>query len=251
MPSYVLRPLASSHPVVVAPYKPDANGVLRPDLPLDCPLRPDGGEACSMSVDHWRERKTGPRYPLMVPRCSVHGKAFTVYPPGHFPYGRRGLVRASPEGLEQADAHRDWDETVFEGAVAAARKQTWPREADGGSDWWWSTQGRLMVLALSLTGTHPDLAADLRHRIAETLRVPALLLFEQASRIRANPGFVNRGSAVVAVLDRLFGGVVRRLLVVGQLVGLWGRPLWWDGVLRPIAAYPCSGTDPPTDRTVG
>jgi len=245
MYSYVLRPVSSTRPVVVAPYEPNDDNVLQPELPLDCPDRPAGGEACSVSVDHWRARKTGPGYPLMVARCSVHGGAFTVYPPGHFPYGRRALVSCPPNGGEPAGADRDWADTVFEGAVAGAAMEAWSREAEGGSNWWWSTQGRLMDLALSLTGTDPDLAQDLRHRIAETLRVPALVLFEQANRVGADPGFAARGRAVVAVLGQLAGGVVRRLLVVGQLVGLWGRPLWWDGVLRSIAAFPTSGTDPP------
>jgi len=187
----------------------------------------------------------------MVVRCAVHEVAFTVYPPGHFPYGRRALAPCSPDGDEPSGPHRDWADTVFEGAADAAKLQPWARRAEGGSDWWWSTQGRLVDLALALTGTHPDLADDLRHRIAETLRVPALVLREQAARVRAQPGYASRGHAVAAVLERLVGPVVRRLLVVGQLVGLWGRPLWWDGVLRPVAAFSCSGTDPPDLEATG
>ena len=204
-----------------------------------------------MGVHHWRDRKTGPRFPLMVARCAVHEVAFTVYPPAHFPYGRRALAPCTTAGHEPSGSDRDWHETVFAGANDAARLQPWPREAKGGSDWWWSTQGRLFDLALTLTGTHPDLADELRHRIAETLRVPALVLREQAARIRAQPGYASRGRAVAAVLDHLVGPVVRRLLVVGHLAGLWGRPLWWDGVLRPVAAFSSSGTDPPAAEPAG
>jgi len=187
----------------------------------------------------------------MVARCAVHEVAFTVYPPAHFPYGRRALAPCTTAGHEPFGSDRDWHETVFAGANDAARLQPWPREAKGGSDWWWSTQGRLFDLALTLTGTHPDLADELRHRIAETLRVPALVLREQAARIRAQPGYASRGRAVAAVLDHLVGPVVRRLLVVGHLAGLWGRPLWWDGVLRPVAAFSSSGTDPPAAEPAG
>jgi hypothetical protein len=187
----------------------------------------------------------------MVARCAVHEVAFTVYPPGHFPYGRRALAPCTPAGQEPSEPERDWSETVFAGAVDATQDQPWPREAIGGSDRWWSTQGRLLRLGLCLTGTHPDLADELRHRIAETLRVPALVLREQAAQIRMRPGYISRGEAVAVVLNRLAGGVVRRLLIVGHLVGLWGRPLWWDGVLRPIAAFSSSGTDPPVAGPTG
>ncbi len=249
--SYVVHRLTSSRPVVVAPYEPDARGVLVPVLPAECPERSPGGEACLVRVDHWRERKTGPEFPLMVARCAVHRVAFTVYPPGHFPYGRRALAPCTTTGAEPSAPDRDWFDTVFAGANDAAGRVPWPRESKGGSERWWSTQGRLVERALALTGTHPDLADELRHRVAETLRVPALVLREQAARSRAAPGYASRGHAVAAVLGRLVGPVVRRLLVVGHLVGLWGRPLWCDGAMRPIAAFSTSGTDPPPAAPTG
>ncbi len=181
----------------------------------------------------------------MVARCAVHEVAFTVYPPSHVPYGRRALAACSPCGEEPSGPNREWDGSVFAGAVAAAEGAPWARAATGGTDEWWSTQGRVLERAMVLTGTHPQLSDALRHRIAETLLVPALFLRQQAAQISAKPGFVSRGRAVVAILHRLVGPVVRRMLVVGALVGLWGRPLWWDGLLRPLAAFPCSGTDPP------
>lgn len=232
---------------MVAPYVPTAAGTLAPELPCACPYRPPGGEACLVVRNHWRERKTGPCHPLLVARCAVHEVAFTLYPPGHVPYGRCALAPCTSAGVEHAGPERDWTDTVFAGAVDAAQRTPWAREADGGSNWWWSTQGRLLDLALTLTGTHPELADALRHRIAEILRVPALVLRDQAGQCRVQPGYASRGDAVVAVLDRLVGPVLRRLLVVGHAVGLWGRPLWWDGVrLRPVAAFSASGTDPPT-----
>jgi hypothetical protein len=93
---------------------------------------------------------------------------------------------------------------------------------EDGSDGWWSTQGRLLDLALTLTGTHPDLADVLRHRIAETLRVPALIQREHAAAIRAQPGYGSRSRAVVAILEHLVGPVVRRLLVAGHQG--WSEP---------------------------
>lgn len=183
----------------------------------------------------------------MVARCTVHEVAFTVYPPGHYPYGRHALAPCHPDGDDKK--HHAWEETVFEAAVAAADGEPWVRvsQAKNGENQWWSTQGRHLDLAMALTGTHPALPDGLRHRIAETLRVPALVLIQEASKVRAAPGFVSRGHAVAEVLERLLrGGVIRRLLVVGELLGLWGRPLWWDaGVLRPVAAFSASGTDPP------
>lgn len=243
---YVRRSFASTRPVVVAPYRVRQDGILAPELPHDCPDRPAGGEACSVHVNHWRVRKTGPEHPVLVAGCAVHGRAFTIYPPGHVPHGRRALAPVRPDGVEPAPTARCWAGTLFEAAANGAHGRPWAREAPGGSPRWWSTQGRLLDLALVLTGTHPDLDQELRHRIAEVLQVPALVLLEGTGEIREQPGYRSRGKAVMAVLRRVGRGLLRRLLAVGLLLGRWGRPLQFvAGTLRPLTSFPASGTDPP------
>lgn len=199
-----------------------------------------------MRVNHWRARKTGPEHPLLVARCDVHQHAFTLYPPGHVPYGRRALAPVRPDGVEPAPPARCWAGTLFEAAAHGADGRPWVRAASGGSRWWWSTQGRLLDLALGLTGTHPELSQDLRYRIAEILSVPALVLLDRAQRIRARPGYRSRSQAVMVVLGRAGRGLLRRLLRVGFLLGRWGRPFEVVArTLRPLTPFRTSGTDPP------
>lgn len=83
MHSYVESAGSASRPFVVTPYHADSKGVFVPDLPTCCIHHVPGGEACDLVVDHLRDRKTSPRFPLTVLRCRVHGSAFTLYPPGH------------------------------------------------------------------------------------------------------------------------------------------------------------------------
>ena len=52
-----------------------------------------------MYVDHYRARRTGPCFPLAVVGCSRHPLGrYTLYPPGHSPYGRQAVVSCSVSG---------------------------------------------------------------------------------------------------------------------------------------------------------
>lgn len=89
---------------------------------------------------------------------------------------------------------------------------------------------------------------ELRHRIADALNVDTLVLLEKVRAIADNPGFGERGRAVVAVLERIpVKGLLKRLLVAGHYAGRWGPPMWWDDRKRCLVrlAFPRSGTDPP------
>ncbi len=109
MPLYVEPAGSTSRSFVVTPYRPDAKGVLEPDLPTCCIHRVPGGEACDLVVGHLRDRKTGPRFPLTVLRCRVHGCAFTLYPPGHVPYGRRRVAPVDLVGHAIGEAGAPFD----------------------------------------------------------------------------------------------------------------------------------------------
>jgi len=218
-------------------------------MPCSCIFHVAGGETCQLGVDHWRDRKTGPCFPLAVADCAVHGHAFTLYPPGHVPYGRKAVA---PTGLDgeplagEVGASRDWRGTLFEAAVDAAAGEPWDRSRPGGSDWWWSTQGRLLSHCLDLVGAGSEQELELRHRIAQILAADTLVLLEGVQAIVRDPGYRSRGRAVMAVLAALTARcALRRVLAAGHQAGLWGPPLLWRrGALHPLA-FRCSGTDPP------
>jgi len=111
------------------PYEADADGVLRAVLPSCCVFAAPG-DVCSVFVDHRRERKTGPCMPIAVVGCSVHPvQRYTLYPPGHVPYGRAQAVATSVSGqrLREAETGKPaWKATVMSAALDAARGERWP-----------------------------------------------------------------------------------------------------------------------------
>lgn len=205
-----------------------------PCMPTCCPVGAiGGGEACSISAHHWRNRKTGPPFALLVARCRIHGCAFTLYPPGFAPYRRQTLLRVSPQGEPILGVGRSSPEvlssTLFEAAADSCRGRPWARDSGDEEDLperWWGTQGRHLKLAAALVGVARSLSAKVRESIATMLSVPALMLYER-SRSR---GYRAIGCCVCEVLERLLtrGRRVFALLVCGHLIGHWGEPLWWD-----------------------
>lgn len=166
-----------------------------------------------MIVHGRRQRKTGPDHPLAVCRCHVHDVAFTAYPPGFVPYARRSLLDGGPVGAAPS----------FESVARdAANGIPWSRSAAGGSDRWWSTQGRILDRAARATGIGP--AIDARDAIAVVTGLP-LSLLAQGGRAA---GYRQRGAAVGAVLTALGTDPLERLLLAGALAGCWGLPWQWD-----------------------
>jgi hypothetical protein len=229
-PCYPEGPLRE-RPFIVTPYVASPGGGLIAELPAVCLHGAYGDEhPCSLSIHHHRERKTGPRHPLAVAACRTHGICFTLYPPGHRPWGRQPVVRLAPDGQELAGEtapEAAFTDTPFEAAFDASEGRAWAREpADPPAERWWSTQGRHLALAAELVGVAEALSDRLRESIAAALSVGALLLREH-SRAR---GYRQLGAAVCAVLDELRPGPKRsrQLLACGHLVGRWGEPLHWD-----------------------
>lgn len=83
-----------------------------------CP-EADEGQTCATSHNGFRERVTGPGFPIQVMKCASHGRAFTVYPPGFLPYGRQRIapVAAGGDVLEAdgpvAGIDERWHGTLF------------------------------------------------------------------------------------------------------------------------------------------
>ncbi len=237
--SHTPRPRARRD-FVITPYLPNASGALEPERPAMCPWQTPGEGACRLSEHHRRERKTGPCFPLVVLVCRGHRHAFTLYPPGHAPYQRRGVLRLGPDGsavVGENDLAALWefDSTLFEAALWARAGRAGARESGAQPpELWWSTQGRHLGLGAQLVGIGSGQDPRGRERVAETLAVDALLVHEQARLVETRPGYRTLGEAICRVLGALRGGVLRarRLLCSGHVIGLWGEPLHWDAVRR-------------------
>lgn len=203
--------------------------------------------ACVLGVHHVRERKTGPCFPLTVLRCvATHGMGFTLYPPGHVPYGRVRVAPVAPDGRAIEEGPRGaeaFEGTIFEAALCASRGKAWDRESAGGSERWWGTQWRRLAVALRICGLVPGLSEAEREVMAAAAGVALLLLREQARAVAAGPGYRRRGQAVEAVLGRLAGPpcTLSRLMAAGHRAGLWGSPLWWDGSCARLRSWSFPG----------
>lgn len=204
-------------------------------LPGRCPLGADGSE-CRVGVHHHRARKTGPRFALVVARCHAHQLTFTVYPPGHVPYGRAGVVPVDAAGREArtASGSRSWAETLFEAATDAGEEQRWP--LFGGEPGDRRTQGRRLQRAATLLGLCLGTSERTRERIASALSVPLLELRQVPKHSFAAGGsWSERGRMIERVLSQV--REPKQLLLAGQIGGLWGRPSRWDpggAMLRPL-----------------
>lgn len=251
-------------PFATTTYEADKEGVLRPVLPSRCVFA-TGAETCSMFVDHDRVRKTGPRFPVAVVGCSGHPYGrYTLYPPGHVPYGRKAVAPCSPSGgllRDAATGEPVWGATLFAAAVDAAGGERWPSDSPAGDPRRRRTQGRRLERAGRLVGVHAEVDDAARERIATRLGVPTLTLRSAAREWAAS--WTMRGAAVLAVLLAVSvdGALLDRILAAGALGGLWARPRRWDAARgtwvmarsprsvrpeHPTAARPRGRSPPPT-----
>ena len=251
---------------VQSPYDPDERGDLQCRLPMECP-RAEPGSACRVRVHHFRERSTGPCFALVVAVCRTHGPpAFTVYPPGHVPYGRAPVAPARMDGMgvlqRGAAGAPAWEQTLLNAAHAAARGERWDRLGEMQSGMRDApahsrTMRRRLDLAGNLFGVHPDLPFRTREAVADRLDVPVVVLEDARDRWVATRSWTVQAKeilkAVAAVPVRR--SMPEKVIEAGAQVGLWPSAFLWrpDRRLlersRPSVRTAChgpGGPDPPS-----
>jgi hypothetical protein len=218
---------------VVSAYHADNEGNLIPELPDLGPCHHWDQRPCKLGIDHYRDRKSGPGFPISVIRCRTHQKGFTIYPPGFVPYARQPLTPVAPDGhLTTATSGAPlFTGTYFDAALDAAAGRFWPRESTSDSlSARYGTQKRHLSRALLLLGIQPGLHARLREEAAQILAVPGQLLHDSAALIQAHPNYHNQGKAICHVLDVLkpSASLFERLADAGAGVCLWPALQLWD-----------------------
>ena len=206
---------AHALPFATTNYQTDQDGTLAAVLPSRC-VYATGAQTCAIFVDHLRERKAGPCHPLAVVGCRTHGgRRYTLYPPGHYPYGRAAVTPYSVTGKLLLDDDRgqpQWQATLFAAALDAKQGRRWPSEQR-----WWDqvderrgrTQGRQLEMAGRLTGVAPQLDERAREQIATRLSVATMTVRDGAARWARSwqrPWCSNPGSAARASVQRHAGG---------------------------------------------
>jgi len=265
------RPFAR-RPFVVTSYSLSAGVAFVPELPRECLQHAQGwapgssgsGPPCDIRVHHRRSRKTGPGFPLFVVECRTHGVTFTVYPPGHVPYGRVAvapvdaeghLIHASGEtataptsaaagpepsgsdldaGPDSAPRPLGWGVSLFGAAEDAALALPWARARCGGTESW-RTQRRRIALAAALLGLAGGDGPPPHD--AGLLGVPALTRLESTAAYARAGGYQARGDAVMRSLrelERSGACTLELLLAAGCHAGAWGAPWRWDPLGRRL-----------------
>ena len=196
-------PSAERRPFLFAEYQDGRLG----ERPLECPCW-DGASPCDVILHALRVRKTGPLFPLAVCRCIAHDIAFTVYPPGFFPYSRRSLTPVETVACSEP--------SFVEVAQDAASGNAWPRS--GASQRKWSTLTRLLSRFATIFGISNPKIQEL---VALSLHLPLHLL----AQLRAAAGYRDRGAAILAVIQHLD---LDQLLLAGAISGIWGPPFRWQ-----------------------
>lgn len=235
---------------MITPYHASEDGVFAAALPDRC-LDEEASAACEISVHHLRPRRTGPGFPVTVVRCRTHGRAFTLYPPGHVPYGRVAVAPVSASGapiLIASPPARElgWSATLLAAALDAAAGTAWSREYDEEDPRWWHTQGRRIARAAELVGIGP-VDEVRRAEIAEQLGVPHLELRKGMGRWADASGYRSRGLAVVELVGLLGSGrcVCDQVIAAGAVAGLWGPASRWDPATRVLRSVGIRRPRPP------
>ncbi|MCP5085052.1 MAG: hypothetical protein GY948_25490 [Alphaproteobacteria bacterium] len=178
---------------------------------------------------------------MTVLRCRTHETAFTLYPPGHTPWGREKWAPVAPDGaaLSCEDGALRFQDTYFEAALVAAQCIVWPREKEFAEDFHkpsFITQQCRVDRALRLLGLKGD--PGWREAFAQTLSIPGQKLHEAAQAVIKWPSDPSAlGRAVRDVLDDIpcfLGGLFERLAACGAAVGLWPGLHVWRPSLRQL-----------------
>jgi hypothetical protein len=221
-------------PFATAPYRPSARERLEPwVVPRTCVYAAAEDEPCRIGVRQHRDRKTGPAYPLVVLRCHTHGRAFTLYPLGHFPYGRTAAAPVSADGEvlwsgEAGAVTLRWEPTLFAPAFAPA-----PDAASATVDrrgWHFTEPAERLGVAAAVLGLDVPLPDRVGEALAARLDLPRLTLRQAAAEYRVASGRAARAGVIRAVLARLRpdGCLLDRLLGAGALAACWGTVVRWD-----------------------
>jgi len=185
---------------------------------------------------HWRHRLCGPEHPLLVARCAVHGRAFTIYPPGFAPYERRPVLDIPPDGSVSAGQKRngltgsELEGTLFEASRDSAQRVAWRPSGPAFSTGRWRTQNRHLRRATHLLGLDSATTPQQRQEIARLLNVPTMDLQRISSELaRGPPGYRARGHAVISALGllRLHHGLAEDLLRCGVAAEVWPAPMFY------------------------
>ena len=218
-------------------YHRDEDGGHWPVMPEVGPCG-DSEATCVLGLKDWRERTTGPGFPLAVIGCKTHGVYFTLYPPGHVPYGRVSFAELALNGTPvEKGRGPPFGHTYFDAALDAAAGIQWPKSSSEGSmQARFITQCRHMERCSLIFGLRKKM--ERRGKVAEQLGIGGFLLEEARHRLLVDGGFGVEGQAICQVLNVLeeTEPIFQRLATCGHYDDIWPQIQRWRE-----NHYNCSG----------
>ena len=212
---------------MVGQYYPNKDGFMDTELPENGPCRDVDGHACEIGRDHYRDRKTGPEFPILVGRCRIHQLRFTIYPIGFAPYYRKRIAPVSPDGslVVEGKGAEQFAGTYFDAALDAAKSQSWWHSYQEQSESLpaFTTQSMHLKRMCAWFGIAPDSDMKQQEAVIHLLGVPGQLLHDNANLIQAQPGYHNQGIAICAILDAVTiqFSLFERIAELGAISGFW------------------------------
>ncbi len=218
---------------VISEYHVDDIGTLRPELPDYGPCHVWNDRPCKITSSFFRNRETGPCFPLLIVKCETHDKAFTIYPPGHFPYGRKLLAQVAPNGdsITKENGLKRFEGTLFDAAMDAAKGHHWPAESmESSLTPRRTTQSRHLSRTALMLGVQPGLHERLREEIKRILALPGQLYYDSTAIVNEHPDARHLGKAICKLLNELEDSpsIFDCLAEAGANVCLWPPPKRWD-----------------------
>ncbi len=236
---YLISADSTTRFFVCSPYSlNESTGKFECETPDKCPLGITKGnhEACKIACNHHRNRKTGPRIPLAVLECNIHNSYFTVYPPGHVPYGRKALV--SDIALDGCHVKSETEETsdlfgesLFDAPLRASQGVFYPKEGSCDPfDSCYDTQLNHIKKAALILGILPEDKAPKCIHIMEILNLPHSLQAEPFSCFSDQEWDYRKTSQLICnILSRLPADKrFERLVACGALSELWPSLCIWN-----------------------
>jgi len=218
---------------VISEYYADDEGTFRPELPVYGPCHNWDDCPCKIISQFFRNRETGPCFPLLIVKCETHDIAFTIYPPGYYPYGRKLIVQVAPNGDCIATKHdlERFEGTLFDAAMDAARGHHWPSESmENSLTPRRTTQNRHLSRTALMLGVQPGLHERLREEISGILALPGQPYYDCTAIVNEHPDARHQSKAICNLLEQLENSpsIFDRLAEVGAKVCLWPPPKRWD-----------------------
>ncbi len=198
-------------------------------MPSAGPCQVESNSRCDLRIKDFRDRKTGPEISLCVVYCKTHDAYFTLYPPGHVPYGRTALVdlTLSGEELEQ-DRGPPFTGTYYQAALDGEQGRAWPKEsAEGSQVPRFETQKRHLTRCCTqfsiLDKTNWEKATD-------AIKVAGIVLKQASEILKFHKGYRMMGSCICKIIRQITPTIQTFLGLAscGYYAGIWPEIQWWD-----------------------